>query len=305
MPIELYPPEAMRAVITKYHEGPRQTRIFNHSINSISSCRTGRMSAWAAEIDLLSEKYDVLVIQSAGNLPFSGPATQPGIRDHLQAGLDYPQYLLESSARVANPAQSLQALTVGSVGYGMLQNEYWRTFANDVGGPSAFSRTGPSLWNVIKPEVVEYGGDSVRALDGDDVNTGAQIDGASPELIRSTAFPPGPAFNRDESGTSFAAPKVTRIAGLLSRILPNQPTLLYRALIVQSARWPEWAEGKINQLRTLQPGANDHLRQDLTADISNLIRSIGYGIPNEERATTNTEYRVTAITDDAVSIHAG
>jgi hypothetical protein len=40
---------------------------------------------------------------------------------------------------------------VGSVGYGDLQNHTWKTFATQNGGPSAFSRTGPSLWNVIKP----------------------------------------------------------------------------------------------------------------------------------------------------------
>ena len=50
--------------------------------------------------------------------------------------------------------------------------------------------------------------------------------------------PPGPAYNRDESGTSFAAPKVARIAAALNRILPDQSALLYRALIVQAARWP-------------------------------------------------------------------
>jgi hypothetical protein len=129
------------------------------------------MSAWAAEIDALSEKYDILIIQSAGNLTFSGPVTQPGIRDHLRAGRDYPAYLLEPSSRVANPAQSLQALTVGSVAYGDLRNEFWRTFAAADGAPSAFSRTGPSLWDAIKPEVVEYGGDDVRSVSVPRINT--------------------------------------------------------------------------------------------------------------------------------------
>ena len=305
MPLELYPPEAIRAVVKRFSEGARATKIFNHSINAAVGCRLNHMSAWAAEIDALSEKYDILVIQSAGNLPFSGPVTQPGIRDHLLAGRDYPTYLLERSSRVANPAQSLQALTVGSVAYGDLRNEFWRTFAAADGAPSAFSRTGPSLWDAIKPEVVEYGGDDVRSVDGNEVNMGSQVDGACPELIRSTAFPPGPAFNRDESGTSFAAPKVTRVAAKLNRILPDQPALLYRALIVQSARWPDWAEEKIDQIRALSRGENDELKDRLILEVSDLIRSIGYGIPNDERATTNTDHRVTAITSDAERIKAG
>lgn len=305
MPLELYPPEAIRAVVKRFNEGPRATRIFNHSIGASVACQLNRMSAWAAEIDSLSEKYDILVIQSAGNLSFSGPTNRPGIRDHLLAGRDYPAYLLESSSRVANPAQSLQALTVGSVAYGDLRNESWRTFAFADGAPSAFSRTGPSLWDTIKPEVVEYGGDDVRSLTGTTVNAGSQVDGVCPELIRSTAFPPGPAYSRDESGTSFAAPKVTRLAAKLNNLLPDQPALLYRALIVQSARWPAWAEERINQIRALSPGENDELRDQLILEVSDLIQSIGYGVPNDDRATTNTDYRVTAITGDVERIHAG
>ena len=127
--------------------------------------------------------------------------------------------------------------------------------------------------------------------------------GACPELVRSTAFPPGPAYNRDESETSFAAPKVARIAAALNRILPDQSALLYRALIVQAARWPNWAEAKIRQISQL--ANDDDLKDSLIIEVSDLIRSIGYGIPNEERATSNTDFRVTAITDDSMPIHAG
>ena len=51
LPVELFPPAAMREVIEKFHLGPRGTRIFNHSINAASPCRTRHMSAWAAEMD--------------------------------------------------------------------------------------------------------------------------------------------------------------------------------------------------------------------------------------------------------------
>ena len=58
-----------------------------------------------------------------------------------------------------------------------------------------------------------------------------------PELVRSTMHG-GPAVDRDEVGTSYAAPKVTKIAARLQSVLPDESSLLYRALIVQSARWP-------------------------------------------------------------------
>lgn len=295
MPVEMFPPEVIRAAVERFHNGPRKTRIFNHSINASVPCRTRYMSAWAAEMDSLSATYDVLFLQSAGNLPISGTNPQPGVRDHLNAGRNYPEFLYEASTRIANPGQSLQALTVGSVGYGPLQNGAWQTFGTEQGGPSAFSRSGFSIWNVIKPEVVEFGGDDVRTTNAPvDVQGGGQIPAACPELVRSTMFPPGPPFDRDETGTSFAVPKVARIAGHLQRVLPDEPTLLYRALIVQSARWPDWAEAYLNALRN--HSYNDQVqRQQLLDQAAQTIRCIGYGIPDEGRATLNTDHRTTFI----------
>jgi hypothetical protein len=303
MPEELFPPKAIRAVVTQFHGGPRQTRIFNHSINANSYCRTRYMSAWAAEIDALSAEHDVLVIQSTGNLPISAMSPQVGVKDHLTAGRDYPAYLYEPSARIANPAQSLQALTVGSVGYGLVQNGSWSTFTPETGYPSAFSRSGFGIWNVIKPEVVEFGGDNVRTANvPPDVQYGSTVAEACPELVRSTMFAPGPHFDRDETGTSFAAPKVARIAAKLQRVLPNEPALLYRRLIVQSARWPAWAEMLLTELR--QPSLQAARRQQLLDQVSQVIRCIGYGIPDETRATLNTDHRTTLITSGETEIRA-
>lgn len=305
MPIEVFPPEVVRAVIERFYGGSRHTRIFNHSINANGCCRTRYMSAWAAEIDILCATNDVLFVQSAGNLAVLGTNSQPGIKDHLGAGREYPAFLCEASARIANPAQSLQALTVGSVAYGSLEHDGWRTFASERGYPSAFSRSGFSIWNVMKPEVVEYGGDSVRTVGTPtEVQAGGRIAAACPELVRTTMFPPGPPFNRDEAGTSFAAPKVTRIAARLQELLPHEPALLYRALIVQSARWPEWAEGLLNELRQSESYIDMEQRQQVLDRVSQIIRYIGYGVPDEAAATANTDFRTTFITSGETQIRA-
>lgn len=308
MPIEMPPPEVVRAVVERFRRGARHTRIFNHSINANVCCRIIYMSAWAAEIDLLCATYDVLIVQSAGNLLLSGSNTNLGVTEHLAAGRDYPVYLYEPSARIANPAQSLQALTVGSISYGLLEAGIWRTFAPERGHPSAFSRSGPGLWGVIKPEIVEYGGDDVRTRNPPThVQTGGQIPEACPELIRSTMFPPGPPFDRDEAGTSFAAPKVARLAAQLEQTLPTEPALLYRALIVQSARWPEWAEQLLADLRFRDPHDpqfDELQREQRLSEVSQIIHCIGYGIPDESRATSNTDHRTTFITNGETSIRA-
>ena len=305
MPVEMFPPAAVRAAVERFHQGLRPTRIFNHSINANAYCRTRYMSAWAAEIDLLCASHDVLFVQSAGNLSISGTNPQPGVKDHLAAGRDYPNYLYEASARVANPGQSLQALTVGSVAYGAIQDGGWRTFASERGHPSAFSRSGFGIWGVIKPEVVEYGGDDVRTANVPvDVQDGGRIAAACPQLVRSTMFPPGPPFDSDVTGTSFAAPKVARIAAQLQRVLPDEPALLYRALIVQSARWPTWADALLTELRHPDSRRDQQRRQQLLDQVSQIIRCIGYGIPDEAGATSNTDYRTTFITSGENSIHA-
>jgi len=288
LPTDLHPPDLFRAVVRQFHKGSRKTRIFNHSINSTCHCRLVHMSAWAAQIDALCQAYDILVIQSTGNLWESAAPPSAGIKDHLAAGRDYPGFLTERSSRVANPAQSLQAITVGSVAYRLYESTGWKSFAAENGEPSSFSRSGLGIWGVIKPEVVEFAGDYLRSP-GDPVLLATPAEGRDcyPELVRSTLQSPGPPYDRDEIGTSFAAPKVTHVAAMLQRILPDEPCLLYRALIVQSARWPEWT-------RT----ADD-------LDRMKTFRCLGYGVPSVERATTNTDYRTTFISAGETGIKAG
>ena len=287
MPETMFPAAVLREVVKRYHEGKRQTRIFNHSINADAPCRARHMSAWAAEIDLLCNDYDVLIIQSSGNLKSSRPAPRPGIAEYIAGGKRYPTYLDDDACRVANPSQSLQALTVGSVAYGSFEAGGWRSVASDNGQPSAFSRSGLGIWNSIKPEVVEYGGDYL--LGGGNspaVDTPTIGRDCYPELVRSTMHG-GPAVDRDEVGTSYAAPKVTKIAARLQSVLPDESSLLYRALIVQSARWPAWAPSLTRQEQT------------------NVLKRIGFGIPDIERATTNTDFRTTFITHQDRSLGPG
>jgi Subtilase family len=288
MPDQLFPPALLHAIILHFHEGERLTRIFNHSISASAPCRTRHMSAWAAEIDHLSHTHDVLFVVSSGNILSSNTPTNPGIFEHLIADRTYPAYLCEASSRIANPAQSLQALTVGSVGYREYVDPDWSACARGIGHPSAFSRSGLGIWGSIKPEVVEFGGDNlVSRTTPPNVGTPPCGRECYPELVRSTLTAPGPAFERDDVGTSYAAPKVTRIAARLQEVLPEESCLLYRALIVQSARWPEWT----NEATPIQRG--------------NIVRWIGYGVPDIERATTNTEYRTTLVTSGDREIKAG
>ncbi|MEG3435659.1 S8 family peptidase [Pannus brasiliensis CCIBt3594] len=287
LPDTLFPPNILDEIIEFYHK-QKGTKLFNHSITGIVPCRTGYMSAWASAIDQLTWQNDILFIVASGNLPsintsqFQNHITRLSVKEHLQRERAYPHYLLESSCRIANPAQSLQSLTVGSIALTSYSNFPFKSIAEQ-NQPSAFSCTGFGIWNTIKPEVVEYGGDFViNENNKTDLATHSEV---CPELVRSTLGGSSPAFARDSVGTSFATPKVTHIAACLQAEFPKESCLLYRALIVQSARWPEWTE------------SSDLNKRDI-------LRMIGYGIPNLDRAIENTQNRITLITQGERTIQA-
>ncbi len=272
LPQQLFPPDFLSEIVTIYHKNSG-TKIFNHSITGIVPCRTQYMSAWASAIDELTWQNNILFVVAAGNLPMQRRVgtTRLSVQEHLVANRLYPDYLLEKSCRIANPAQSFQALTVGSVAHTFYQSLSSTSMAkpNQV---SAFSSSGFGIWDSIKPEVVEYGGDYVTD-NGHPPNL-TYLTEVCPELVRST-LNGGSAIGCDAVGTSFAAPKVTHIAAFLAATFPDESCLLYRALIVQSARWPELY-------------SNDNK--------SDVLRWIGYGIPNLDRAVGNAPNRITLIT---------
>ncbi len=271
LPEALFPPTLI-ANIVSFYQTKTNTRIFNHSITGSTPCRTQYMSAWAAEIDNLSYQQDILFIVAAGNLPINEPIgkSRQSIQNHLQKPTAYPDYLLENSCRVANPAQSFQALTVGSVSLHTLNDLSKKSIApKDY--PSSFSCTGLGIWDSIKPEVVEYGGDLVTD-DGTPPSLSSPP-AVCPELVLST-LGNGPATARDRVGTSYATPKVTHIAARLAAEFPKASCLLYRALIVQSARFPNWVETE-------------------GFDLDKAIRLMGYGIPDLDRAIGGSSHRIT------------
>ncbi len=164
--------------------------------------------------------------------------------------------------RVANPAQSLHALTVGAISADTFEDANLRSFAAGEHHPSGFSRAGyGEPWSVVKPEVVEIGGDLVYSKNPPRlVRSHPEV---SIELLNSTMHG-APAYSKDGAGTSFAAPKVAHIAAHLQNLFPGASPLLYRALIVQSARWPVWTENE--------------------ADRDRVLKLVGYGLPSLERA---------------------
>jgi len=267
---KLFPAELMEQIADDF-DG---IRIFNMSVASSGPCRINHMSTWAAKLDSLIHQRQLLFILAAGNLNIStGIPEKPGVYEHLEAGRDYPRYLLEPSCRIANPAQSTLSLTVGSVCITDFEDEDRKSFGTR-DHVSPFSRIGLGLWGCIKPDVVEYGGDLLREKNGHLVTQHDQI---SVRVVKTGANGTGYTV-----GTSFAAPKVAHIIAHLAKRFPDDSTLLYKALVIQSARLPEHT--------FYQPNIN-------------VMRAFGYGIPDLQRAIGNTPYRITFVAEGSVSAH--
>ena len=121
----------------------------------------------ASIIDELAYLYpNILFIVSTGNQhPIKNPTGYTSI-DEVTA--NYPKYLIDSAHfKIINPATSALALTVGSIA--QTERRRIETFSGEQiktpiakeHQPSPFTRTGPGINGMIKPELVEYGGNLI------------------------------------------------------------------------------------------------------------------------------------------------
>jgi hypothetical protein len=266
---DLFPPQIMQRIIHDF----LPTKIYNLSITSSVPCRPTHMSLWSAAIDKLIYEKNILFIVAVGNLSKRGVGNKPGISEFLSQGHNYPDYLLSQNfCRIANPSQSSFSLSVGSVTVGEFEDADRISFARAHGhfpGPSPFTRVGLGLWGMIKPDVVEFGGDLVR-----EKNQNPNIiehESTSPHLVKSIQTSNN-ATGRDRVGTSFAAPKVANLVATLQANFPKENCLFYKGLVVHSARLPEYAFSN--------------------PDVG-YLRLFGYGIPDQARALNNNSKRIT------------
>ena len=255
--------EAVRYFVENYN-----CRVFNLSYGNPNKPYQGRhVAGLAVTLDALSRELDVLFVVPTGN--YNGDDDGP---EDWRA--EYPRYLTGETSTLLDPAPALNALTVGSLArYERgAWNEQW---PNDLhhhpvaraDQPSPFTRHGPSVNEAIKPDLVDYGGNvlvNVRA--GGRLVAGPQGVG---ELSTSRDFVAGRPFAED-SGTSYAAPRVANAAAKILGELPAGSVDLCRALLVSHARTP----AACNKLFTDDAGALRNVTGYGLVDRSALYRSV-------------------------------
>lgn len=265
-------PERMPYVRDIVEELATTCRIFNLSLGLEPA--GAALSPYAADLDALARERDAVIIVSAGNEHPERKYPQPSRLP------PHPEHLLEEGLTVRQPAEALNVLTVGSI-----------TTANDPhpGHPgirgatgkrsaSPFTRAG-ALRNVIKPELVEEGGDLAidTQLDRWTANAGLRIPTTGPDYATD-----GKLFTYTD-GTSVAAPKVANLVARLLATMPDAPANLVRALLVNSASYPE--------------GAQNYTKEQK-------LRLCGFGVPNLDRASHCTDSRATLFFTGEIAIDA-
>lgn len=158
----------MKSAIPEIARQMRQengAQVFNHSLASRAPFNRQRMSVWAEALDRTAYDNDgpgYLFVVATGNIDGAVSPSDAQLLTWLRRP-GHPRYLAEEQCRLRNPAQAINALTVGAyvsragAPFAQRQNLNRRPVAQS-GTPSPFTRTGPGYLREIKPEVVEEGG---------------------------------------------------------------------------------------------------------------------------------------------------
>lgn len=293
--------QAIRAFVEYYPN----CKVINISLgNDEQIYRDGlKQFRLAAKIDEIAYQYkhkNIVFVISAGN------AFYEEAESNEQLLTDYPNYLLNKSARIIDPATSAIALTVGSLSFGRgsitePSDVRRQAIANLSGYPSPFTRTGFGVDGMIKPDVVDFGGDLMLDLSYRE-NLGLPKVNVLPDSVAGVSvLTLSKDFNSSLfhmcSGTSFAAPRVANLAAQLFTKYPDASSNLIRALIVNSAVLPKEIppEFQCN---------NKQSQSQNTKQIENQLAIYGYGQSDFERAMYSAENYV-VLSEDNILIPVG
>jgi len=187
-------------------------RIFNMSLNITSPVEQNTYSIYAARLDEIQDRNDVVIVNSAGNL----------------AGIDWrapwpklPRQAIAALAARVNPdtifmpCESVRSIAVGALNP--------PNCSHIDGTPATYTRRGPGLRVGVKPDVAHYGGSGDALLPDHTGLVSCALDGSAKEI----------------RGTSFAAPLVAKTLATLDALTDQRlETRTLRAFLIHNANTP-------------------------------------------------------------------
>ena len=280
--IKILPPNGQLNELNKCHfitqdavniaiaTNPEYKRIYCMAVTGKNQNDFGKPSTWSAFLDNLifgeDENDKKVFVVSAGN-----------VRDE-EDWKNYPESNLNLS--IESPAQSWNAITVGAYTQKILPNT--NTVAKKF-ELSPYSRTSDSwdkFWP-LKPEVVFEGGNLIK-LENGSIESHKDLDILTTSNNASiNAFA---RFNATSAATAFASNFLAK----LRDVYPNAWPETLRALMIHSASWNQEIIEQFN------------IDTNKVGDIRKLLRIVGYGIPNLEKAIKCKTNYLTFISEEII-----
>ena len=188
---------ALEDFVTTNHT---KIKVYNLSLGSPIPIKDFVVSDISKLLDFLSKKYKVLFVVSAGNI-------------NTLLGTFPTDHFSNPKSRIGSPAESLLALTVGSIA-----KHFNASSLSRLNYVSAFSRKGPGVDLGIKPELVAHGGN---------INNPYSF---SPRISTFGISKDGKNLCCDV-GTSHSAPLISQYAQKLFDFYPKADPNLIKALL--------------------------------------------------------------------------
>ena len=275
-----------------YFVEEHQCRIFNLSLgNSNAPYDNRHIRGIAYVLDKLARDFNILFVVSAGN--FSG-SIDPDVPRHSWRD-EFPEYLLADESIIIDPAPALNVLTVGSLARhnatfdAQRYPEIGQLAPATENQPSPFTRHGPTIKGAIKPELVAMGGNLASPIrTGNELNAvmrGMGVLTCNSRFVGNTLF-------SEISGTSFAAPYITHLAGRLLNNYPKASANLLRALLVNHA----------NMLSEIESSFPEDMKKSYrSANGRDAFRDIaGYGAVDEGELFRSSQNAVVLMPEEKI-----
>lgn len=276
-----------------YFAQEHQCKIFNLSFgNANAPYDQMHIGGIAYVLDKLARDLNVLFVVSTGNFVGSENPNLP-----LNSWRDeYPEYLGAPQSAIIDPAPALNVLTVGSLARHNATFDAQRypeihqlSPASEM-QPSPFTRHGPSIKGAIKPDLVAFGGNLANPMRQSGQQWKPDMRGLGVLTFNHKFI--GNTLYSEMSGTSFAAPYISHLAGKLLNNYPSASANLLRALLVNHANM----QSEIEQ--TFSDGIKAAYKGSYARDIERDVA--GYGLVDEEELFRSSENVVVLMVEENI-----